>query len=97
MNSRMRHRKARYFFLLFFLLSLFTIGFHHHDDGLDHLDCPICMASGPFSREGSQDGASLTIHEDIVYLSWFKKEVINLPSSIFPTIAYRAPPFSSLV
>ena len=31
--------------LFFLIASIFIIAFHHHDDGCEHDDCPICAAA----------------------------------------------------
>jgi hypothetical protein len=31
-------------FLFFFIVAIFATAFHHHEDGNEHHDCPVCAA-----------------------------------------------------
>jgi hypothetical protein len=54
--------RIAFLFLLLFVLSTFVTAFHHHKDGCDHPDCPVCVAAhhhsaarvGVFSFENPQ-------------------------------------------
>ena len=37
-------KRLSFIFVCLLLLSFLAEAFHHHDDGEDHDDCPICMA-----------------------------------------------------
>jgi hypothetical protein len=91
MISRMRCGRKGYLFSLLFLISIFIIGFHHHGDGIQHSDCPVCMAGATYCCEVIQGCTIIAIHQDTEYIYSFE-ETFNITQSIFPTFAYRAPP-----
>ena len=91
MISRMRCGRKRYLFSLLFLISIFIIGFHHHSDGIQHSDCPVCMAGSTYCYEVIQSSTIIAIHQDTEYIFSFE-ETFHTTQSIFPTFAYRAPP-----
>jgi hypothetical protein len=39
-------------FLLLFVLATIAMAFHHHEDGADHPDCPVCAAAHHHSAAG---------------------------------------------
>jgi hypothetical protein len=44
-NNKMRQTgRLALFFLLLFVLATFATAFHHHADGSEHHDCPLCVA-----------------------------------------------------
>ena len=45
-------RRLSFYFVCLFLLSTLAVAFHHHDDGVDHADCPTCMAHHQQSDTG---------------------------------------------
>jgi hypothetical protein len=51
------------------------------------------MAGGVYTCTGSQGDGGLTIKHVVSYLYLFNK-IINIQRPIFPTFAYRAPPFT---
>jgi hypothetical protein len=95
-NSKLNFKKAIILYSLLFLFSIVIIGFHHHDDDFQHSDCPICIAGCVYSCENSQVDVGLAIQHVFSYLYSFK-EVSSIQKPIFPTFAYRAPPFTSIV
>jgi hypothetical protein len=40
-----RWRKLALTFMLIFILAVFVAAYHHHEDGEDHDDYPICSAA----------------------------------------------------
>jgi len=94
--SRLRFPKTVFLFSLLFILSFIIASFHHHDDGSQHSDCPICMAGGTYTCESTHDNAGIVIHQNISYIPSFE-EVFNDFCPIYPTFAYRAPPSASIV
>ena|GEM_PF-2730307 len=94
MLLKLHRQKITFLFSVIFLFSIIIIGFHHHDDASEHSDCPICMAGGVvYTCTGSQFDGGLTIKQVVSYLYLFNK-IINIQRPIFPTFAYRAPPFT---
>ena len=92
MLLKLHRQKITFLFSLIFLFSIIIIGFHHHNDSSRHSDCPVCMAGGIYTCTGSQVDSGLTIKHVVSYLYLFNK-IINIQRPIFPTFAYRAPPF----
>jgi len=93
MIAKLRRPKIRFLLSLVLLFSFIVIGFHHHEDGDRHSDCPICMAGGVYACGGLQAEGPLTVKHVVSYLCIFP-EIITIQHPIFPTFAYRAPPFS---
>jgi hypothetical protein len=91
MLSILHRQKIIFLFSLIFLFSIIIIGFHHHEDGSRHSDCPICVASGPCCYVGTAGDAGLAFQQDICYLYPYT-EIVHTSWQIFPTFAYRAPP-----
>lgn len=38
-------KRLSLFCVCLIMFSTLVVAFHHHDDGCDHDDCPVCMAS----------------------------------------------------
>lgn len=93
LRSKLSFKKATFLLSLLFLFSIVIIWFHHHDDDFQHSDCPICAVGCVYSCENSQVDVGLAVHQVFSYLYSFK-EVFNTSKPIFPTFAYRAPPFT---
>jgi hypothetical protein len=94
MISILHRQKITLLFSIVFFFAIIIIGFHHHEDSSRHSDCPICVASGPCCYAGAEGNAGLAFHQDISY-PYSYTEIIHISWSIFPTFAYRAPPFAS--
>jgi hypothetical protein len=83
-------RKLSPVLVILLFVSFFVIAFHHHDDGDDHPDCPICIAAHVAHSTGINT-VSLTISYAISEL--ILPEKIELFSSQFISPLYgRAPP-----
>jgi len=48
-SFRTRQKWLPVFVLSLFLLSVLAMAFHHHEDGSDHDDCPVCAAGHHYS------------------------------------------------
>jgi hypothetical protein len=95
MFSRLRLQKTIIFISLLFAFSFVVEGFHHHDDASVHSDCPICMAGAIYTCCGMQNSTGIAAHWDVSYIPFFEEVVYNI-RSLYPAIAYRAPPSASL-
>lgn len=77
--------------LLLFSATLVE-SFHHHDDGQDHDDCPICAAALHHSADIALP-APIVIYQPIVYLTFFS---VFVPETFAAQICHipesRAPP-----
>jgi hypothetical protein len=96
LRSKLHFQKTIFLFSLLFLLSIVITGFHYHDDGSRHSDCPVCAAGGVSSNERILSDSGIVIRQNVSYVSSFE-EVFNKFQSIFHTFASRAPPSASLV
>jgi len=91
------NRKYIYsFFAIVFLVASLTIAFHHHDDGCQHDECPLCVAATLFSS------GNLEIHEIIVFdpiITYLHQpeEIFHQALSKFSIYSDRAPPVSASV
>ncbi len=67
-------------------------GFHHHDDGRDHDDCPVCVASLHHSADTALPSPILLSLPQIspTLFPEFILETVTLPASYAP--GDRAPP-----
>ena len=84
-------KRLSLFFVCLLLLATLAEAFHHHDDGDDHPDCPICVAT----HQQSDSGFFFPAHEvcrnftDTAYV----RPVLAIVTQIFHTPANnRAPP-----
>src|SRR5208337_4691924 len=56
------NRKYVFFiFAIVFLFASLAITFHHHDDGCEHHECPLCIVATLLSS------SNLTVHEAFVF------------------------------
>ena len=77
--------------LLLFSATLVE-SFHHHDDGQDHDDCPICVAALHHCADTALP-APLVIYQPIVYPTFFSVFVAeNFSVQIRHIPESRAPP-----
>jgi hypothetical protein len=89
-------KKIYYFFAIVFLFAFLAITFHHHDDGRQHSECPLCVAATSFSS------GNLEIHETFVFYPTTTylhqpEESFHQALSKFPIYSDRAPPVSASV
>lgn len=71
------------------LLSALVVAFHHHEDGIPHNDCPICLAVHN-SSSASHEFSEVQRSNDIIS---FRPEVsFTLPKTVSVPGNIRAPP-----
>ena len=82
--------RLAFIFLLLFVLAVFAEAFHHHEDGCDHNDCPVCAAAHHNSAAGIVV-FSLASHQPVI-----KNEISSAPLCYDPIrvdlLSSRAPP-----
>jgi len=91
--SQVNRKKIFLLFAIFYLFASLAITFHHHHDGCEHSDCPLCVAATSFSS------SNLEIHDSFVFYpttTYFyqPEESFHQALSKFPVYADRAPPAS---
>ena len=91
-----KHKCIFLFFAIVFLFASLAITFHHHDDGCEHHECPLCVAATLFSS------GNLEIHETFVFYPTTTylhqpEESFHQALSKFPIYSDRAPPVSASV
>jgi len=75
-----------------FLFSTFTPVLHHHDDGCQHDDCPICVAGLHYSPADVAAPAPV-IHPVLDRIVFFTPMVTAIIAGTFPSaVGSRAPP-----
>jgi hypothetical protein len=79
------------FVLSLFLLSVLAMAFHHHEDGLSHDDCPLCIAA--------YHSYSIQQNDHCRYVPWtactrivINQEPLLYNSSHFSLTPFRSPP-----
>ena len=78
-------------FVVLFLFSSLAEAFHHHSDGADHLDCPICFAT----HHQSDTGFALPCHDiqrDITETPYLRHATDYIAETFFTPANNRAPP-----
>jgi hypothetical protein len=83
-------KKLAFVSLLLFLLTIGAIAFHHHGDGGNHDDCPVCVAASIVSSAG----LSFFSFAVFIFVFWF--ETLSRSSCfdyLVPNLPFaRAPP-----
>ena len=73
------------------LLSVLAEAFHHHDNGADHSDCPICVATHHQSDTGNI--APVLEIQRLVIATAYVRPVVTVVTKTFNSPANdRAPP-----
>jgi hypothetical protein len=86
-------KKIYYFFAIVFLFASLAMTFHHHDDGRQHDDCPLCVAANLFSSGNLEIHQSFVFYPTTTYLQQ-PEESFHQALSKFPIYSDRAPPVS---
>jgi hypothetical protein len=73
-------------FLLLFILATFVEAFHHHRDGLDHPDCPVCAAA----HHTPATGISVFSFESQQPVTG--NETLHVPLRYYPILVALLPP-----
>jgi hypothetical protein len=94
--SQVSRKNGLFFFAIVFLFASLAITFHHHDDGCEHHECPLCVAASSFSS------GNLEIHETFVFYPTTTylhqpEESFHQALSKFSIYSDRAPPVSASV
>jgi hypothetical protein len=88
------NRKKIYcFFAIVFLFTSLAITFHHHDDGYQHHECALCIATDLFSSSNIEIHNSFVFYPTTTYLSQ-PEELFHQALSKFIVYSDRAPPVS---
>jgi hypothetical protein len=75
--------------VLLMLLSALVVSFHHHEDGVSHDDCPICLAVHN-SSSAAPEFSDVQRNNDAVP---FRSEIsFILPNTVLDLGNTRAPP-----
>ncbi|MGA9109965.1 MAG: hypothetical protein WB290_06665 [Smithella sp.] len=83
------------FFAIVYLFASLTIAFHHHDDGCEHNDCPLCVAAMSFSSGNIEIHDSFVFYPTTTYF-YQPEESFHQALSKFSVYSDRAPPVSIL-
>jgi len=84
-------KRLSLFCICVIMFSAIVVAFHHHDDGDDHEDCPVCSASLHHSPavfvQPVQD-----IHQDFTKTEFFTPAIQKFVKTFSATVNCRAPP-----
>jgi hypothetical protein len=83
-------KRLTFVFFLLFLLATLTTAFHHHEDGCEHHDCPVCAAAHVISS-ASVSSFSITVYQ---FVSNFEIQIEPLHDDNirFSLLTSRSPP-----
>jgi hypothetical protein len=73
------------------MFSTFAVAFHHHDDGGDHDDCPVCSASLHHQPADLAIPVQV-IHLDLPKIEFFTATTPNIVKTFSTPFDGRAPP-----
>jgi hypothetical protein len=79
-----------FIFLLLFVLATLLTAFHHHEDGSEHHDCPVCAAGLHYSP-ASVNSFSPAIHQTVSNYE-IPKEPLLYNCIRLTLLTCRAPP-----
>lgn len=74
-----------------FLLATLVEAFHHHDDGADHPECPICLAHHQQSDSGVTAPPS-PLPRELTALTFDRPVPVAVTRDFFTPANNRAPP-----
>jgi hypothetical protein len=57
--------RLAFLFLLLFVLATFATAFHHHADGSEHHDCPVCSVGHLYSSANVTSVFSITNQQPV--------------------------------
>jgi hypothetical protein len=84
-------RRLSFYFVCLLLLSTLVTAFHHHDDGADHPDCPVCVAHHQQSDAGQTFPAG-EVQRHVAETAYIGPESAVIPQTFFTPANNRAPP-----
>ena len=84
-------KRLSLFCVCLIMFSTLVVAFHHHDDGCDHDDCPVCKAS---LHHQPADLAVLiqVIVSDFAEIEFFIPTTPSITKTYFTPFSSRAPP-----
>jgi hypothetical protein len=82
-----------FFFAIVFLFASLAITFHHHDDGCQHSECSLCIATNLFTSSNLEIHESFVFYPTTTYLTQ-PEESFHQALSKFSVYSDRAPPIS---
>ncbi len=91
--SQVNRKNIFIFFAIVYLFASLVITFHHHDDGCEHHECPLCAAATVFSSSNLEIHDSFVFYPTTTYL-YQPEESFHQALSKFPVYSDRAPPVS---
>jgi hypothetical protein len=91
--SQITHRIIFLFFAIVFLFASLEVTFHHHDNGVQHHDCSLCIAVNLFSSGDVEIHNSFVFYPTTTNLCQ-SEESFHQALSKFSVCSDRAPPVS---
>jgi hypothetical protein len=91
--SRLNRKYIFFFFAIVFLFASLAITLHHHDDGCEHHECPLCIAATLFSSSNLEIHETFVFYPTTTYL-YQPEESFHQALSKFSIYSDRAPPVS---
>jgi hypothetical protein len=79
------------FFILLFFIFIIGGAIHYHDDGLFHIDCPLCVLSLNNLAFITQDNNDIAL-TDGSFFYLFIEDTAIVPSIVQKILSIRAPP-----
>jgi hypothetical protein len=73
------------------MFSILVVAFHHHDDGCDHDDCPICGAS-LLHQPADLSIPIQVVQPDFAKIEFFTPTAYNIVKTFSIPFNNRAPP-----
>ena len=84
-------KRLSLFSVFLLLLSTLVTAFHHHDDGADHDDCPVCSASLHHSPADFATSVPV-IHREFAKIEFFTPTPPAIVTAVSTPSNSRAPP-----
>ena len=85
-------KRFSFIFVCLFFLSFLGEAFHHHDDGDEHSDCPICMAVVHHKADTGLTFTPPEIQRELTETIYQSPVLTGLPKTIFIPELGRSPP-----
>ena len=84
-------KRLSIFFIFIFFISILSVIYHHHEDGMPHDDCLVCSIVANNRTFLSQDTYQVLSDYRIISFVFIDKDLIT-PYTLTRTISARAPP-----
>jgi len=85
-------KRLSLFFVCLLLFSFVAEAFHHHDDGEEHDDCPVCMAVVHNKADTGFTFAPPEIQRELTETIYVSPALATLPDTFFILELGRSPP-----